>query len=275
MKTLVSFQALTAALAASLGLQACGGETSKLKDGPSGTGGRDAETGGDTATSQAGGIANTGGVVSLGNAGSAETDRGGGGGTGGGFAIQGGFSGMRTPGPAPCDSLSPNVNYKGEPTGIESCRDQTTHRVSNAACAVYVPRADWTCRGGSMPSCATDADCNEKPLGACVAEWMEACDCQYRCRTDEDCADGGICFCEGDAGKCLPATCRTDADCGEGLQCRSYQHPDSENCEDVRYECQTAEDTCDSSYEDCHGGERCISDATGVHQCRQHYCYYE
>jgi hypothetical protein len=282
MKTLVSFQALTAALAASLGLQACGGETSKLKDGPPGTGGRDSATGGDTATSETGGLANTGGAVSLGNPGSAGTDRGGGGGdgggggSGGGLAIQGGFSGMSTPGPAPCDSLSPDVNYQGEPTGLESCRNQTKHRISNAECAVYVPRAHWTCHGDFKTFCTTDADCTEKPLGGCFVQGQgrDVCDCEYGCRTDEDCEDGGICACAGDVGKCLPATCRTDADCGEGLQCRSYQHPDSENCDDVRYECQTAEDTCDSSYEDCVGmGKRCMSDATGVHHCREHYCY--
>jgi hypothetical protein len=262
MKRLGSFQALAAALAASLGLQACGGETTSSKDGPSGAGGRSAVTGGSTAvtggstatnatggigaTMPAGGLASTGSGVSSGTAGT----------TG-------------TMGPAPCVPTSPSG-------GIEWCQDQTRHRTSKVECPVELPRADYTCHGTFRQFCATDADCTEHPLGGCFAQGqgLDVCDCEYRCRTDEDCEDGGICACEGGvAGKCLPATCRTDADCGEGLQCRSYQHPESDNCDDVRFECQMAQDTCDSSYEDCHGiGERCISDATGVHQCRQHRC---
>lgn len=257
MKRLGWFQALAAALAASFGLQACGGETTtSSKDGPSGAGGRSAVTGGRTATNATGGIGST-------------TPAGGLAGTG--SVVSSGSAGTGTTGPAPCVPIFPSG-------GIESCQDQTRHRTSKVECPVELPRADYTCRGTFRQSCARDADCTEQPLGGCFAQGqtLDVCDCEYRCRTDEDCEDGGICECEGlVAGKCLPATCRTDADCGEGLQCRSYQHPESDNCEDVRFECQMAQDTCDSSYEDCHViGELCISDATGVHQCRQHRCVY-
>jgi hypothetical protein len=296
MKTLVSFQALTAALAASLGLPGCGGETSTLKDGPASTGGgRAAEAGGRVATNETGGrasVGETGGTTSAGGElnvggtvgsggvpiagapGSGAPGLGGVAGVGGDSAfVKGGFSGMFSMAPSPCDPLTPSPPDL-EPEGRIWCQIGGTHRPVPNECAVDPPRTEAACRW-SGDVCEFDADCDEQPLGVCrtVGQGQDSCVCDYGCHTDADCEDGGVCLCLwGRAGTCVPATCRSDADCAPGFQCRGYQNPNSNVCDEERYECQTAADTCQETYY-CTGiGEACIADSTGAHHCRPFTC---
>jgi hypothetical protein len=286
MKMLVSFQALTAALAASLGLPGCGGETSTLKDGPASTGGRAAEAGGRAATNETGGRAaeaggraatnETGGRASVGETGGVTSSGGvinaGGASTGGQAAIPG----RAGSGPTPCDFTGAGVNIMGESTGQISCQVGGTHRPVANECGVTVPRAEAGCPW-SGHACKFDADCADQPLGVCriVGQGVDTCECEYGCHTDADCEDGGLCLCLwGEAGTCMPATCRSDADCEPGFQCRGYQDPNSEVCGEERYECQTAADTCQDGYHHCPGfQDECISDATGAHHCLHFTCY--
>jgi hypothetical protein len=75
------------------------------------------------------------------------------------------------------------------------------------------------------------------------------------------------------AGSCQAATCRTDADCEDGYQCRSFQDPTSALCDSQRFECQTADDTCQGNADcDPSKSELCVADSTGAHHCTQMSC---
>jgi len=301
MKTLVSFQALAAALAASVGLQACGGD-SKGGESETGSGGRTgvggnadrtggrAQTGGraeanggaDTGgRSDTGGRADTGGRSDTG--GRADTggrsDTGGRADTGGrsevtgGTTSTGGVTGEK--GGRACADPTPILTGDGRPTGLESCSNGGSHRVEPVECAIHVPRADATCTANpnGVANCETDADCTDRDYGWCGAQpqaQIPTCACSYGCETDADC-NGGVCVCSGDMGRCAAAQCRTDADCDDGFECRSFKDPSNSLCESTRFECQTAEDTCGGDA-DCTGTELCVADATGAHHCQRVAC---
>jgi hypothetical protein len=277
MKTLVSFQALTLALAASLGVQGCGGDT-KSKDDDEGTGGTSTggatTTGGRTVTggtSSTGGITATGGMTATGGI----TATGGVTATGGQTATGGKSSVAR-----PCEDPMPVLNSKGEPAGFERCASGGSHRVSAEECTIRLPREDDVCEGGDLggSTCQSDADCTDREYGTCRPQpQSDACACDYGCRTDADCSGGGVCLCGELSGTCQPATCHTDADCEEGFQCRGFQDSTVTStfaiCDAVRFECQTADDTCQDN-SDCSrsSGELCVADSTGAHHCMQVPC---
>ena len=288
MRTLVSFPALTLALAASLGMPGCGGDTKSNDDdegsdtggktntgGATATGGK-AATGGKTATggndtgggTDTGGRAPTGGVTASGGT----TTTTGGAVATGGVTATGGTSSVASP----CEDPMPVLDFEGNPTGYETCARGGNHRVSAEECTIRLPRENDECpsadAGGS--TCQTDADCTDGLYGVCGPQGQAlACSCNYGCKTDADCAGGGVCLCAGVAGRCTPATCRTDDDCEDGFQCRAFQDPTTNLCDSTRFECQTAEDTCQDN-EDCNRsrGELCASDSTGVHRCREMPC---
>jgi hypothetical protein len=103
-------------------------------------------------------------------------------------------------------------------SGFVRCSDGFVHRVAPATCAA--PATAGACDIGHG-DCATDADCGERPYGACVvAEPWVGCGCVYGCETDADCDAGQICACAGVAGdrsRCVSASCSTSAECSDGL----------------------------------------------------------
>src|ERR1700678_1093047 len=81
-----------------------------------------------------------------------------------------------------------------------------------------------------------------------------------QCLMDSDCADGGVCSCEGNtfgyghqsvANSCVSANCREDSDCGPGGVCSP---PVSSSCGPfygvVGYSCHTCADQCEND-SDC------------------------
>jgi hypothetical protein len=170
----------------------------------------------------------------------------------------------------------PVLDSKGEPAGFERCARGGSHRVSAEECTIRLPREDGVCEGGDAISstCQSDADCTDKEYGTCGPMPQSlACGCYYGCRTDADCSGGGVCLCGELYGTCSPATCHTDADCEEGFQCRGFQDPTTNLCDATRFECQTADDTCQDN-SDCtrSSGELCVADSTGAHHCKQVPC---
>ncbi|MDQ2644196.1 MAG: hypothetical protein M3020_10300 [Myxococcota bacterium] len=250
MKTLVSFPALTLALAASLGMQGCGGDTKSNEDDEGAGSGGKTNTGG----AATGGKTVTGGTAS------------------GGVSATGGTSAVARP----CEDPQPVLDPEGNPTGYETCANGGGHRVSAEECAIRLPREDDACpaEDAEHRTCQTDADCSDGLYGTCAPQPQTlTCGCSYGCKTDADCAGGGVCLCFGVAGTCSPATCRTDADCEDGFECRAFQDPTTNLCDVTRFECQTAEDTCQHNADcDRSASEMCVSDATGAHRCRQMPC---
>lgn len=104
-------------------------------------------------------------------------------------------------------------------SGFVTCDDGFVHRAEERECVEPVPTVTCSYEEGE---CATDADCVERPHGACANGliYEQACRCIYGCKTDADCGDGEICACGGVVGtstQCVPAGCATSGDCGDGL----------------------------------------------------------
>ena len=279
MRTLTSLSALTAALAAGLGLQACGGSSASSAGDTGGTGGAKTGTAGSTANAgvtsagEATGGATTAGTTS-GGATTAGTTNGGattggtstGGTTTGGTTTAGGATNF------PCKNPVPVLDANGKPTGLEQCETGGNHRAEPSECVVTLPRAEACQTSGiGTPTCAKDDDCTAKLYGTCSkVPQAGTCDCSYGCRTDADCS-GGVCLCGASVGYCQSATCRTDADCVSGYQCRTFQDPTTIVCGLTRFECQMPGDTCESNA-NCTVGQTCVADAKGEHHCRAFTC---
>ncbi|HEX2869663.1 MAG TPA: ferritin-like domain-containing protein [Polyangiaceae bacterium] len=259
--------AVTAALAAGLGLQGCGGTSTASpgddRGGAAGTGGM-----------ASGGKTTTGGTTA--NAGTATAGETTGGTTNGGATTGGSTTGGSTTGGAPnfpCKNPMPVLDANGKPTGLETCETGGNHRTEPTECAVKLPRAEACQALGSSPStCAKDGDCTAKQYGTCsVIGQAGSCECSYGCSTDADCGNGGVCVCGGIVGYCESATCRSDDDCAPGYQCRTFQDPTSSICNISRFECQTPSDTCEGNA-NCTAGQYCVADAKGEHHCKAFSC---
>lgn len=274
MRTLTSLSALTAALAAGLGLQACGGSSTSSPDGAGGSvgGSGGVASGGKTGT--AGTTVNAGATSAGESSGGATTA-----GTSTGGATTGGTStgGTTTTGGAtsfPCKNPMPVLDANGEPTGIETCEKGGNHRAEPTECAVALPRAEACKPLGSLGTntCEKDGDCTAKQYGTCsVVGQAGNCECNYGCSTDADCGNGGVCVCGGVVGYCQAATCRSDGDCVPGYQCRAFQDPTAAICDMLRFECQMPADTCESNAS-CTAGQYCVADAKGEHHCKAFSC---
>jgi hypothetical protein len=276
MRTLTCLSAMTAALAAGLGLQGCGGTSASSpgddRGGAAGTGGM--ASGGKTTT---GGTANAGSATAGETTGGATT---GGATTGGattaGTATGGNATGGTTTGGAPnfpCKNPMPVLDANGKPTGLETCEKGGNHRTEPTECAVKLPRAE-VCQasGAGTNTCAKDDDCTAKLYGTCgKVGQIGNCECGYGCRTDADCGNGGVCVCGGSVGYCQAATCRSDDDCVPGYQCRAFQDPTATICDLLRFECQMPADTCESNA-GCPASQYCVADAKGEHHCQAFSC---
>lgn len=137
--------------------------------------------------------------------------------------------------------------------GYVRCEGDWMHRPEALECPSVLPRPTM-CTGLVDSACQQDADCAEKPNGACQPGFDdENCYCEYGCRVDEDCEAGFVCVCGDPVGECRPATCTVDEDCEEGV-CASVDL--SPYCDDVNFVCQSADDQCASAL-DCPAGKEC------------------
>jgi phage baseplate assembly protein gpV len=121
--------------------------------------------------------------------------------------------------------------------------------------------------GNNGPECTTNTDCGDDQIcedGLCV-------DDAPACTADEDCSTGEICT---DAGECVGG-CRADEDCSGDLvclddnscgcssddQCGDGEVCQSNACEPVDVQCESAGDSCDSDSEVPAGsGFACLED---------------
>ena len=81
------------------------------------------------------------------------------------------------------------------------------------------------------------------------------------CLTDSDCNAGQLCTCRDGYGYCVRASCSTDADCGEGLLCAGTTNCSAcdfatPRCSELRFACQSRDDTCIVDG-DCSSGTLC------------------
>lgn len=149
------------------------------------------------------------------------------------------------------------------PSGFERCANGSIHRAEAVACAAPMVAGTCAVAGGG---CETDADCQDKPFGACVDNTCgpaPTCGCEYGCETDADCLAGQVCLCgiEGlnDRPRCVNSGCASDADCG-GHSCSPSLDATGTFVEQLA--CHTESDACCSPAE-CDLGQICA--AFGAH----------
>jgi hypothetical protein len=162
--------------------------------------------------------------------------------------------------PTPCES--PEEVVPGG--GLVKCDNGLVHRPTAGVCPTYSP-SDEVLDPSTLPGedeCFTDAECDERPLGFCVAGdarfggTPRPNHCAYACIVDADCDAGTICLCDETRGTCSgPSGCVTDADCEGGAFCSPY----AAQCDEpTELSCQTPADEC-ALYSDCPSGLVCGS----------------
>jgi hypothetical protein len=174
-----------------------------------------------------------------------------------------------------CTNPTPLV-VGGQETGFVRCDEGHTHRAAVQACPTLLPRAaKCEARPGSAQGCSVDADCREKPNGACTppgaGRGPGECVCNYGCRSDGDCEAGSVCLCGDPVGQCVPARCTSDAECGDRFCSTMIE---SKSCGGVVLACQSAADRCSGDAQ-CGANETCRSseaDRTGPRTCQADGC---
>jgi hypothetical protein len=175
------------------------------------------------------------------------------GGASGAGMVSGGAAGMtRRQSNTPCENPEPIMGPKGNDTGFVSCNDGGfTHRRERRNCDSIVPRPDPIQGGGT--ACTMDSDCGDPPsyCGQDLFQIYPLVRCQKGCVSDEDCAQGQICFCLNPIGVCLASfECETDADCPGGLCTMIPRKPICQESNLGVFACQNLNDQC-QSYSEC------------------------
>lgn len=161
------------------------------------------------------------------------------------------------------------------PTGFVLCASGVIHRVEPVECLAPVPTGTACSVTGT--GCESDADCTDRPYGACLEEDFGEvyCGCSYGCASDADCGEGMICACGGDAtgypgsSRCIPADCTTDEACGTSL-CALASGDDGCGVS-YRTACLTENDGCTVDA-DCEDYVDCFPQAEGDWQCESFCC---
>jgi hypothetical protein len=163
-----------------------------------------------------------------------------------------------------CEDPMPLLRYDGTPAGFDRCSDSVIHRTEAATCEGF--SAPQTC-DAEPGDCSSSDDCTDRPNGACLSSptpeigGVATCQCRYACETDDDCGDGKVCVCLGEAfPTCVPAGCTTDADC-DGLCVlglgTSYCGEDTRalRCLESTSGCRPGDPGTCPVVEDCFGGQ--------------------
>lgn len=167
-----------------------------------------------------------------------------------------------------CDGAIPVLAAGGYDSGFVLCPDGTVNRIRQAICDTTVTGP--ACAGDEqVKHCLTDADCAQKPHGACLHEDLgpsfagsgTGCSCVYPCETDADCKWGQACICRGLAAAigeysmCAETHgCTTNTDCPTG-QCALSVYAD--HCgSQMDLACRSSADTC-ATDADCGYDESC------------------
>jgi len=278
MRKLSSFDAVSAALLAAMGLLAgCGGDAAAgptENEGGDGTAGLAKEAGDEAASGSEAGDEAAGNEAGANEAGLTDALDGGGGALG-------------------CSShacVNPTAIIIGDAdTGYDTCEGKDSffnggdvgylRRRAVVACPSLLPRPSG---GACVPlfgdggggTCNSDSDCSGYPNGHCE-RWSEdggtpvSCQCLPGCIHDSDCKASEMCLCGSPVGMCVPASCASGASCGSGCECISSTP--GGNC-GPRFDCQTRADEC-SRGEDCADGGQICSEDNGKHTCQPaNYC---
>ncbi|MEO6598422.1 MAG: hypothetical protein ABIQ16_01020, partial [Polyangiaceae bacterium] len=157
------------------------------------------------------------------------------------------------------------------------CKNGSAHRTQGVTCnpALVDTAGGASGAGGeageaATPStCTSDDQCLALPLGYCELGSFAGDPaphvCKSGCITDNDCATGSACECQGTRmGQCRPSDCRSDAECGPSSGCYRVDSV----CGVNSYRCTQAADECLTNA-DCAGG-RCRFDSLKDHRA----CYF-
>lgn len=180
--------------------------------------------------------------------------------------------------PSVCEGGSSLLDSFGNPSGFEQCPDGSVHRVE--ALPTDATNSAARCAGTEdYLGCTADADCTDRPNGACITGVMidapdSYCGCVYSCASDADCNTGEFCAPAGLGSpdvtwsQCQPADCTTDADCASGDCGLSVWH---DGCSyDVDLSCRSPDD-CRSDA-DCGPQEQCGLGYEGSWGCQTMNC---
>jgi len=160
-----------------------------------------------------------------------------------------------TGGPASvCVNPQPVV-IEGQDVGLDQC-----------AGGQYRRRAVEACPASPLPP---NPCCGPCPPGFVCEVGGFGCGCVELCQTDADCADGELCFCGGNGGRCVASNCATDGDCDAGQACTSWDP--SQGCGFVEFACTTVNDGCGGDL-DCDPGQTCFADPDGLRTCLNGGC---
>ena len=120
-------------------------------------------------------------------------------------------------------SCEPVLQADGSPSGLVTCSNEATFRVSPETCTDPFPPNNTSQCNLMYGTCEGPEDCVGQPYGSCQAfgDINIMCSCVYGCTSDAECEADEACLCSPlQAGTvCVDATCRTDADCPGDLRC--------------------------------------------------------
>jgi hypothetical protein len=179
---------------------------------------------------------------------------------------QGGAGGERAVEYPICAGATPELATDGYDSGFVVCPDGTTNRAQPVTCDTTVVAP--ACGGNeSQFSCHADADCTEKPHGACISDVYygfggpeAVCSCIYPCATDADCNVDEACVCRGLVTVADGwSRCAQKHDCTSSKDCPSGEcglSVDKDGCGRVSVDlvCRTPSDECHTDVDCADGG---------------------
>ena len=206
-----------------------------------------------------------------------------GGSAGSGGSVAGGSGGAVTFGGAGAGGDAPSrlptcTNPTEDAAGLTRCDEGYRYRAEAQTCAF---RANEPGGGGAGGGAGGESPAQEPRCAECNGE-RDVCyqsaalpvtyTCTQGCLTDDECADGAFCLCDGTrGGLCVPSSCREDADCGDGFHCAETGSPCATSLANF-FACQTPEDECLGDAECSSGHCMLRSFTSGERVCNPAVC---
>jgi hypothetical protein len=167
----------------------------------------------------------------------------------------------------PCENPEPIIGVNGNDTGYVTCTG-FVHRPERRSCDSIAPRPDPVPPSLAISSyCTMDAECGDDPLAYCGVDLFQIFPyvrCQKGCLSDDDCAEGQVCYCTSPMGVCIATEdCKSDSDCSGGLCTMISRRPVCRESTLGVFACQRLDDACQTS--EC--GANCRPTATGGREC--------